>query len=195
MMRRISFLTALMAAMFVLMSCSSRDEILLNESQNQNSVNVIALMPVENKTQDTRLPAMLKTKISELLKFKGYPQVASDVSGRESKAFGDARDAMMKMQVATGMLKPDAAMYCTLKESHSSTTLFYAPATVALGCELRSLKTGDTLWKADHKSTSRSFDLIRIRLKMKTEGALEEALEEAVGKVIESLPYGPGLRG
>ena len=194
MMRRIGFLTALMAAMFVLMSCSSRDEILLKESQDQNSVNVIAIMPVENKTQDARLPAMLKTKISELLKFKGYPQVTPDVASRESKASGDAGDAMAKTQAVAGILKPDAAMYCTLKESHSSTTLFYAPATVALGCELRSLKTGDTLWRSDYKSTSRSFDLIRIRLEMKTEGALENALEEAVGKVIESLPYGPRLR-
>jgi hypothetical protein len=30
---------------------------------------------------------------------------------------------------------------------------------------------------------------------MKSSGDLEEALEEVVGKVMETLPYGPKLRG
>jgi len=90
---------------------------------------------------------------------------------------------------------PDAAMQCSILENTASKRLFYAPVTVSLACELRSTETGEILWAARHRATCRSFDLFRDRLDMKTRGSLESVLEETVAKVLESLPYGPQLRG
>jgi hypothetical protein len=93
------------------------------------------------------------------------------------------------------LLGADAAMYCSMQQSKISTRFFYSPVTVSVRCELRSTKTGEALWNAQYKSTNTSFDLIRTRLEMKARGDLEASLEEVVGKVMETLPYGPKLRG
>ncbi len=66
---------------------------------------------------------------------------------------------------------------------------------MTLKCELRSAKASEAVWSAQSEATSRSVDLMRSRLKMKSRGDLEEAMEKAVVKVLETLPYGPHLRG
>lgn len=44
-----------------------------------SGVSVIALMPVESNTADERTLQMLRMKLGEELRFKGYPQVATDL--------------------------------------------------------------------------------------------------------------------
>lgn len=167
--------------------------------RNTPVVNIIALLPVESDTADTKAIKMLRSKLSEELRFKGYSQIASEtIDSKLMPLTGSSetkKNAAISPKAIEELLGADGAMYCTLLENQSSTRLFYAPVTVAVRCELRSTKTGESLWNAQYRSTSRSFDLFRTRLKMKSSGGLEEALEEAVGKVMESLPYGPKLRG
>lgn len=190
-------LMALMILTACLAGCSSRDTLLNKSDSNQNAVNVIALMPVENKTQDARISQLLRVRLLEELRFKGYSQIAVDAPDATSVPASVDGNGAMPGVIKPGTMKEagqaDAALYCTLRESKLSTTLFYAPATVAVSCELRSTKTGETIWDAKHKSTSRSFDLMNS--KMKSSGALESALEDVVGKIMETLPYGPKLRG
>jgi len=166
MIYRCRILMALLILSLSLGACSASNSELMKSESNQKPVNVIVLMPVENKTKDERLQRLLSARLMEELRFKGYPQTA---------------------------VAADAALHCTLQESKSSKALFYAPATVSVRCELRSTKTGETIWNAQHRSTSRSFDVMNSTLK--SNGALESALEEVVGKVMETLPYGPMLRG
>jgi hypothetical protein len=162
-------------------------------------VNIIALLPVKSDTADMKATSMLRTKLSEELRFKGYPQIASETIDSKlmflAGSYETKKNAVIPPKAIEELLGADGAMYCTLLENQSSTRLFYAPVTVAIRCELRSTKTGESLWNAEYRSTSRNFDLFRTSLKMKSRGGLEEALEEAVGKVMESLPYGPRLRG
>jgi hypothetical protein len=199
MTRLIAPCIALTTILIGLWACSSNDSVVLKDGRNQNEVRVIVLMPVENQTKDARVPLMLRAKISEWLRFKGYSQVLSDTPDGQFKPLNYtdevAKERVAASQVVWEKSGADAAMYCTLQESRARTAVFYAPATVAARCELRSMKTGETLWQAQYKSTSRGFDLIHTRLKLKSEGALESALEEVVGKVMETLPYGPKLRG
>lgn len=197
-MRRLILLMALTAVICVSGGCSFNDSIVAEGAKDQKKdIHVIALMPVKNQTQDTRLSLMLRDKVSEVLKFKGYPQVVSDTTDTKVTKPADAaqagKDGKAGLQDSAAGTGADAAMYCTLKESYASTTVFYAPATVAVQCELRNIQTGETLWEAQYKSTSRSFDLFKVRLKMKSIGGLEDALEDAVGKMMETLPYGPKL--
>ena len=167
--------------------------------RNAPGVNIIALLPVESDKADTNATKMLRSKLSEELRFKGYSQIASEIIDSKlmslTGSYETKKNTVIPPKAVEELLGADGAMYCTLLENQSSTRLFYAPVTVAIRCELRSTKTGESLWNAQYRSTSRSFDLFRTSLKMKSNGGLEEALEEAVGKVMESLPYGPKLRG
>src|SRR5512145_725012 len=178
-----------------LSACASHTPAVLKTDQNPGAVNIIALLPVDTNAADTKASKMLRSKLSEELRFKGYPQISSDII--DSKLSPLAGGGEMKKnnvippKAIEELLGADGAMYCTILENQSSTRLFYAPVTVAVRCELRSTKTGETLWNAQYKSTSRSFDLFRSRLNLKSRGDLEEALEEVVGKVMETLPYGP----
>ena len=182
-----------------LSACSSHAPVVLKNDQSPSVVNVIALLPVESNVADPKASKMLRTKLFEELRFKGYPHIASDLIDSKLMPLTGNKEVkennVIPPKVIEELLGADGAMYCSLQESETSTRLFYAPATVSVRCELRSTNTGEMLWNAQSKSTCRSFDLIQTRLKMKSRGDLESALEEAVGKVMETLPYGPKLRG
>jgi hypothetical protein len=180
-----------------LWACSASHHELRKSDSPQQAVNVIVLMPVENKTKDERLPRLLSTRLIQELRFKGYaqPVIGNDTMvafpGNPPKTDQEGNKILPTDKAM--MEGADAALYCTLQEGKSTRAFFYVPATVSVRCELRSVKTGETIWNAQHRSTSRNFDVINSTLK--SHGALESALEEAVGKVMETLPYGPMLRG
>lgn len=195
----ILFAAALLTFCLCLFACSSNAPAVLKSDQNPSALNVIALLPVEGNVADTIALQMLRTKLSNELRFKGYSQIASDLIDSKLTPLTDDKDVIKNKgippKVIEELLGADGAMYCSLKENKISTGLFYVPVTVSVRCELRSTKTGETVWNDQSQATSRSFDLIRTRLKMKSSGDLEAALEEVVGKVMETLPYGPKLRG
>jgi len=180
-----------------LSACSSQRPVSKNDP-NQNAVNTIVVLPVQSDAADTKASKILRNKLSDEIRFKGYPQIAPDLvdskllpltGGNELK-----KNDVVPPKVIEELLGADAAMYCSL-QSKTSAGIFYAPVTVSVRCELRSTRTGETLWNAQYRSTNRSFDLFSTRLKMKSRGDLEAALEEIVGKVMDTLPYGPKLRG
>jgi hypothetical protein len=178
------FLPAICAALFICMlACAAREPQVVNKPATPDNVSVIALLPVACAPKDAEISRILKDKLLKELHFKGYPPVAA-FQGNAVTSRTDRNQSM-----------PDAAMQCSILENTASKRLFYAPVTVSLACELRSTETGEILWAARHRATCRSFDLFRDRLDMKTRGSLESVLEETVAKVLESLPYGPQLRG
>lgn len=181
-----------------LAACSSHGPAATKNDAQQLAVNMIAVLPVQNNTADARVSKMLRTKLSDELRFKGYPQVDLDLVDRKLAPLtggGELKsNAVIPPKMIDDLLGADAALYCSLMESTTSKKFFYAPVTVSVRCELRSTKTGETLWGAQHKATGRSFDVIGKRLEMKSLGDLETVTEEVVGKVMETLPYGPKLR-
>lgn len=191
-------MAGLMAFCVCLSACASHSPQRLKSGQDPAEIKVIALLPVESSAADTKASKMLREKLLKELHFKGYPPVAADLIDSKLMPIAVGKDTLKNSvitpKVVEELLGADGAMYCSLQESKSPIKLFYAPVTVSVSCELRSTKTGETLWNAQHKTTNRSFDLFRTRLDMKSRGALESALEEAVNKVMETLPYGPKLR-
>jgi hypothetical protein len=196
---RLVFFALIMMLCAGFSACSSRSPETLKNDADQKAVNVVALLPVENQTGDVRASKMLRLKISDELRFKGYPQVAIEVIDERLAALAGGREAGKNDAASPAFIREtlgaDAAMYCCLMESKAAKKIFYTPVTVSVRCELRSTATGETLWNAQGKSTGRSFDLRGKTLDMKAAGDLEAVLEEVVGQVMESLPYGPKLRG
>ncbi|MFO7570087.1 MAG: DUF799 family lipoprotein [Smithellaceae bacterium] len=179
--------------------CASKANVVSKNDPPKVMAGVIALMPVENQTTDTRAPGMLREKILDELHFKGYQKLSPEAIDRSLTSASPKDGADRMPTLPSGQLKEalgaDAVMYCTLMESRVSVTLLYAPARVAARCELRSANTGEILWSASYSATSRSFGITPARVRLKSYSGFESALEEVVAGVMETLPYGPGLRG
>jgi len=183
----------------LIFGCASKTQQVLKPDQEKNTTKVIAVLPVDNKTPDVKAPLLLRSKVLDELYFKGYTKLPLEEIDRKLEQLYSNEIKGTKGVVAPQVLKElvgaDAVMYCTLTEGKRSVSMFYAPVTIAARCELRSAQTGEVLWNAQYKSTSRNFDFTSKRLEMKTSEAYETLMEEVVNKVMETLADGPNLRG
>jgi hypothetical protein len=172
---------------------------MVKKDYEENVARVIAVLPVDNRSLDIRAPHLLRLKVLDELYFKGYTKLPLEVIDKKLESFystdSKGRGGLIAPAVLKELVGADAVMYCALTEGNRTVSLFYAPVTMAAQCELRSTQTGEVLWNAQHRSTSRSFDFTSKRLEMKSLDAFETVIEEVVNKVMETLPDGPNLRG
>jgi hypothetical protein len=179
--------------------CASRAPHALNPDFEKSVAKVIAVLPIDNKTSDVKASQLLRSKVLDELYFKGYTKLSLDLMDKKLEPLYSnekkVRLGVVAPQIVKELVGADAVMYCTLIESKRTVSLFYAPVTVSVSCELRSAQTGEVLWSAHYKSTSRNFDFTSKRLEMKSREAFESVMEEVVNKVMETLPDGPNLRG
>lgn len=196
---RCPMVLVVMVWILLVIGCASRAQHTLNTDFEKNKAKLIALMPVENRSPDSKAPQLLRIKIFDELYFKGYTKLPLEVIDKKLEVLYKNENKREKGVVAPDVVKEltgaDAVMYCTLTEGERATGMFYAPVTIAASCELRSTKNGEVLWNANYRSTSRNFDFMRNRLEMKSYEAFETVLEEVVNKVLETLPNGPNLNG
>ena len=162
-------------------------------------VDVIVVLPMENKTKDEIAPDLIRSKIIEELYFKGYEKLSPDFIDRklESLENNEEKENVAKIdpQVLNDLIGADGVFYSTLKKSEKSIGFFYAPVTISISCELRKSANGEVIWKESYSATNRNFAFTRKGLEMKCHKTYEEVIEEVVTKIIETLPYGPNLRG
>lgn len=179
--------------------CSSKAPYALIQDYDPNRAKIIAVLPVENKSADSKAPQLMRSKVLDELYFKGYVKLSLEVIDKKLEplyvniAKGNAE--IIAPHVLKDLLGADAAMYCTLTEDTKSLSLFYVPVTIAATCQLRSTQTGEVLWSAHYKSTSRNFDFTRKGLERKSRETFENVVDEVVSKVMETLPDGPNLHG
>jgi hypothetical protein len=179
--------------------CASKSSNTVKKDSEKSTARVIAVLPVDNKTPDFKAPQLLRVKVLDELYFKGYSKLPLEVIDKKLELLYNSEKksgaGVVSPSVIKELVDADAAMYCTLSEGKRTTSLFYAPVTVAARCELRSTQTGEVLWSAQYKETSRNFDLPGKSLEMKSYEAFETVIEDVVNKVLETLPDGPNLKG
>jgi hypothetical protein len=179
--------------------CASKSPQALKKDFEKSMARVIAVLPVDNKTPDSKAPQLLRSKILDELYFKGYTKLPLELIDKKLELLYSSEKKSGEGVVAPNVMKElvdaDAVMYCTLTDGKRTAGLFYAPVTVAARCELRSTQTGEVLWNAQYKSTSRCFDFTSKRLEMKSFESFETVIEEVVNKVLETFPDGPNLKG
>ena len=177
--------------------CSSKSPAVKNSEKNVTKV--IAVLPVDNKSPDSKAPQLMRVKILDELYFKGYTKLPLELIDKKLELMYNSEKKNEADIIAPHVIKElvgaDAAMYCTITESNRKASFIYAPVTVAAHCELRSTQTGEVLWNAQYKATSRNFDLSGKRLEMKSYEAFETLIEEVVNKVLQTLPAGPNFSG
>ncbi len=183
----------------IIAGCSSQSPYQMKNDTNQNVAKVIAVVTVDNKTTDSKASILMRDKIMDELYFKGYTRVPTEILDKKLESLYSkgkkGSNGIIAPQVLKELVGADAVMYCTLIESKRSVGWFYAPVSIAVRCELRNTLTGEVLWNAEYKSTSRNFDITNNRLEIKSRAAFEEVMGEVVNKVMETLPDGPKLRG
>lgn len=183
----------------LLIGCAAKSSNTVKKDSEASTARVIAVLPVDNKTTDFKASQLLRMKVFDELYFKGYSKLPLEVIDQKLELLYDREKkneaGVVSPYVVKELVGADAAMYCTISEDKRTASLFYAPLTLAARCELRSTQTGDVLWNAQYKTTSRNFDLPGKRLEMKSYEAFENVMEEVVNKVLETLPDGPNLKG
>lgn len=179
--------------------CASKVPYTVKKEYEKSMARVIAVLPVDNRSQDIKAPHLLRSKVLDELYFKGYTQLPLKVIDSKLEhlygADNKGRASLIAPAVVKELVGADAVMYCSLTEGNRTVNLFYAPVTMAAQCELRSTQTGEVLWNAQYRSISRSFDFTSKRLEMKSCEAFETVIEEVVNKLMETMPNGPNLRG
>ncbi|GAB6267304.1 MAG: DUF799 family lipoprotein [Smithella sp.] len=195
------YLYTIIIGSLTISGCSTNSPYGLKPNYDQNSAKIIALLPVENKTLDDKTSQLFRSRLFEELYFKGYSKLPLDVIDKKleylylEKKSKKSAAIIIDPQLLKDLVGADAGMYCTLNEENESKKIFYSSRTIAVRCELRSTQTGEVLWNAEGKSTSRNFDLTHKGLERKSKETYETVIEEVVNKVIKTLPDGPNLRG
>lgn len=161
-------------------------------------VNIIAVLPVENKTKDDIAPDLIRHRMLEELYFKGYDKLSLDFIDRKLESLEldkEKKITNIDPKIINDLIGADAVLYSTLNKSEKPIKLFYAPVTVSISCELRKASNGEVIWKESYSETSRNFAFTRKGLEMKCYKTYEDVIEEVVSKIMETIPYGPNLRG
>jgi hypothetical protein len=179
--------------------CSAKATKKADIDHEKRLVNIIAVLPIENKTQDDVAPDLLRSRIIEELYFKGYSKLSPDLIDRrlEELNVDDKKEKIndISPQKIQELVGADGILYSTLIKSTKDKGFVYRPITLSLSCELRKSENGEIVWKSQYSATSRTFAFTRKGLDMKYHQAYEEVIEELVTKIMETIPYGPNLRG
>lgn len=177
---------------FILLAgCAGKIPHMLAADYTENKPRLIAVMPVRNMVQDDRTASVLREKLIEELYFKGYPKIPSKWIDERLAAFPE--NAVNRSPKSLGeSLMVDALLYTTLWEGLKPVTLLYSSVAVDAEFELKSVKTGESLWRVRHHAISRNYGFSRKSLELKTWQEYESVIQEVLNRVMETLPDGPG---
>jgi len=182
-----------------LIGCSSKVPRTIVPNYTKKGIRLIALMPIKDKAGDAKAAQIFRNAILDDLYFKGYPKIPLHVIDENlEKIYGSAVESAentIPPQTVGEVLGVDAVMYCTLEEWKTSFWLFCAPTTVAASFELRSARTGETLWGTAFRAVKRNYDFTSKGLELKSRGSCDEAAQEVVEKAMSTLPTGPDYPG
>jgi hypothetical protein len=182
----------------IISGCFGKSQKMLNQNNNDIiKAKTIAVLPVENKNEDSTAAQLLRSRLFEELYFKGYSKLSlQEIDKKLGSLYVNTKEKK-KSSVAPQVLKDavgaDAGMYCTLSEDKKS-KFFYGPVKIAVSCELRSTETGKTVWNAESESVRRNFDFTNKGLEKKSHEDLEAVIDEVINKILKTLPDGPNLR-
>jgi hypothetical protein len=164
----------------------------------KKAIRLVVLMPVENRTGDQTAARMLREKMVEELYFKGYPKIPLDLIDAKLLKIsqgGSPTGGNIPPQTIGALLEVDAVMYCTLNESNASVHFLYAPTSISASCELRSAKTGETLWNAQSDIVERNYGYSRYDVERKASQVYESSIQGIINKMMGTLPDGADLSG
>ncbi len=182
----------------VMAGCAGKIPHTLKPEYSEEGVRLIAVLPVQGENMDPRAARLLREKVFTGLYFKGYPKIPLTLVDDKLATFYRARtgpQGVVAPRVAGELLGIDAVLYISLVECRTAYRALYAPTTVAASLELRSAKTGATLWRVQDREVARNFGFTSKDLEMKSSEVYEAAMQMVVDRVLDTLPDGPDRLG
>jgi hypothetical protein len=163
---------------------------------DKRETRLIAVMPVKYSSSDPKSAELLRAKLVEELYFKGYPRIPLRMIDEKIAGLSFAGSVdRISPQLVGEMLKVDAVLYPTLNESRMGSSIISASTVAEAEFELFSAKTGETLWRVQHRAVYRNYGFTRKHLELKSSRVYEPAIQEVVTRVLETLPDGPYAGG
>jgi hypothetical protein len=156
---------------------------------------LIAVLPVQNSSSDQRAAEMLRKKLVEELYLKGYPRIPLKAIDDQIAEFSTAGGQRIDAKSFGERLGMDAVLYTTLKEGRVGQGIIYARTVVDAEFELRSAKTGESLWHVEYRAVYHHYGFSRRQLELKASQVYEPAIQEVLTQVLSTLPDGPDAAG
>ncbi len=179
----------------LLSGCAKKIPHFVVPEYDKRGVRLIAVLPVANKSKNAEAAALFRNKVLERLYFNGYPKIPLNaIDEKLTSRYADYQHPTPETAPPRSIgeqLGVDAVLYVTLKECDTSFVMLYATTSVSATFDLRSAKTNDSLWSTKYSVTERYFEITRERLRMRSCGVFEPAMEEILLKAMETMPLGP----
>lgn len=194
MVRTVRLLLFFLVVLF-LAGCASKIPHLIVSDYDKQGTRLIAVMPVGSGSPDQKSAEMLRTKLVEELYFKGYPKIPLKVIDEKLAIMSPGGGEKLDPKAVGELLKVDALLYPTLKESRMGSGIIYATTAVEAEFELLNAKTGERLWRVQYRVIYRNYGFSRRQVELKSSQVYEPALQEVVNRALETLPDGPDAVG
>ena len=183
----------------VISGCASGISHTLVPDYDKKGIRLIALAPVDNRTDDAQAAQLLRERIFEALYFKGYPRIPLDMIDEKLTAECGWTPGDKTCDVSPGvigkLLGVDAVMYCSLLEWKTSFIGIYARTKVSASLELKDTETGQILWSSRERIAERHYGVTSKRLEQKAYQSYEPAVRRIVKETLSTLPDGPDSPG
>jgi len=194
-MGRFNRIFILLIVFVMIYGCTLKTPHMVNSDYSTKGTKRIAILPVSNNTDNTKAGQILREMVLTELYFKGYPKIPLNIIDEKlSKIYKENNDFKMVTippKTIGELLGVDAVLYVTMEQCSTSFAFMYAPTHVSAFFELRSAKTGETLWSARHKTVKRNYGISQGQLQMESCQVYEPAMQEVVSTAMKTLPDGP----
>ena len=187
-------LVLFLIGLIFLAGCAGKIPHMLVPDYGKKGTRLVAVLPVRNLESDAGTASLLRMKLIEELYFKGYPKIPPQWID-ERLATVPAGGGNLSPQLLGEMLNVDAVLYTTLKEGLTPVTLIYSPVAVDAEFELKSARTGESLWRVRYRAVHRNYGFSRKSLELKSCQVYEPAIQEVLTRTLETLPDGPDAIG
>jgi hypothetical protein len=177
--------------------CINNSQKALTQNEN-NKINVktIAVLPVVNKTTDSKTAQLLRSKLLEEIYFKGYSKIPLVEIDKKLESLyiklNNEKASEIVPEALRDLVGADAGLYCTLTESKNS-KIFYETVKITAFCALRNTVNGETVWNAKAESIRRCFNFTTKGLKKELGEDFDVIIDEIVNEIVKTLPDGPNL--
>jgi hypothetical protein len=189
----------MLMALIVMQACTWKQPYSVNPDYSKKGTRLIAILPVKMKSGDARVGQMLREMVLNELYFKGYPKIPLQIIDEKLatiyKGNMDFRRENIPPKAIGDLLGADAVLYASLEECSTDFSYGYASTKVSVFFELRSAKTGETLWSSRNKTVKRNYGISREQLEMESCQVYEPAMQEVVDEAMKTLPDGPDSPG
>lgn len=185
-------LVMILLVLFCLAGCARKIPHMLAHDFGDQGTKRIAVLSVRTEESDPGTASLLRSKLIEELHFKGYPEILP--KWIDEKLSADAPEGQAgepTPQWVGKRLNVDAILYTTLREGRMSTNFLNSRIVMDVEFEMKSARTGESLWSARHRAIHRNYGFSRRSLELKSCQFYEPLIHEVLNRALETLPDGP----